>query len=126
MPPEFAEVGAGYVTPDLDAEWRKCRDWHLANGKGTASVRASYRTWFEKAVEFGRASRKNPDLPLAPATGAQPPSRYESPEDRSRRAIILAWVQQGEGDWHPAYGDPPTEAEVTAARAKVSPDRSAA
>jgi hypothetical protein len=59
MDPAFAKVAADLNLPDdrVSAEWAKCRDWHLSNGKGTANSKATYRNWITRAIEFAERAR---------------------------------------------------------------------
>lgn len=51
-------------------------NWHTAKGSTFKDWQAAWRTWCDKAVEFGRAK------------GGSPPRAYESEKDRSRRETL--------------------------------------
>ena len=58
--PTEADLGhAGTAGIDARTEWPKFRDWHLANPKGSADWRASWRTWCGNVKSWPRAGPVN-------------------------------------------------------------------
>ena len=55
---------------DLASELTPFRNWHTAKGSSMKDWDAAWRTWCDKAVEFGRAGT-NPAARLAPINGRQ-------------------------------------------------------
>lgn len=83
MPSDFAldETSKAYAQArnlHVDTELVSFKNWHSAKGSTFKDWQAAWRTWCDKAVEFGRAK-----------SGA-PPRGYESEKDRSRREFAEA------------------------------------
>lgn len=78
MPTDFQinEVSSAYSADrnlNIPHELVAFANWHTAKGSTFKDWQAAWRTWCDKAVEFGRAK------------GGSPPRAYESEKDRSRR-----------------------------------------
>lgn len=78
LPPGFQlnEVSTAYAQArnlNIADELVSFANWHTAKGSTFKDWQAAWRTWCDKAVEFGRAK------------GGSPPRAYESEKDRSRR-----------------------------------------
>lgn len=58
LDPDFYAVSTEYPQFDAHDEWEKFRDWHLAERKGTGSIKGSARTWFKNAVVFSQRRLK--------------------------------------------------------------------
>ena len=65
--PENFELNESSVTyakvcgVDVDAEIKSFRNWHTAKGSLYKDWQAAWRTWCDKAVEFGRAKPAKPE-----------------------------------------------------------------
>lgn len=46
----------------LQDEWERCRDWHVANGVLRSSWEAAFRNWLRKAAEI--SARPDNVIPL--------------------------------------------------------------
>ena len=83
MPADFQinEVSTAYAQDrklNIADELVSFANWHTAKGSTFKDWQAAWRTWCDKAVEFGRAK------------GGSPPRNYESEKDRSRRETYEA------------------------------------
>lgn len=54
LDPDFYGIAAEYPGLDIQAEWEKFRDYHVAKHQGTASIKASARTWCRNATKFSQ------------------------------------------------------------------------
>lgn len=91
LPAEFAlnETSTSYAQDrklSIADELGSFTNWHTAKGSTFKDWQAAWRTWCDKAVEFGRAK-----------SGA-PPRGYESEKDRGRREVfeVLCGGKQNE------------------------------
>jgi hypothetical protein len=65
---QYAQTRQVALTPELEA----FRNWHVAKGTTMKDWQAAWRTWCDKAVEFGRAGQFAPNARASPRmTAAQ-------------------------------------------------------